>query len=90
MNKTELTAAIVSKTGLTKKDAAASLDAVLDTIKTALAEGDSVAITGFGAFHVKERPERTGRNPSTGETMTIKATKVPVFKAGKDLKEAVK
>ena len=90
MNKTELVESIVKETGFSKKDAAAALDATLNSIKNALAEGDSVSILGFGTFSVKERPERQGRNPATGEAMTIKASKSPVFKAGKALKDAVK
>ena len=90
MNKTELVESIVKETGFSKKDAAAALDATLNSIKNALAEGDSVSILGFGTFSVKERPERQGRNPATGEAMTIKASKSPVFKAGKGLKDVVK
>ncbi|MBR2256650.1 MAG: HU family DNA-binding protein [Blautia sp.] len=90
MNKTELVESIVKETGFSKKDAAAALDATLNGIKNALAEGDSVSILGFGTFSVKERPERQGRNPATGEAMMIKASKSPVFKAGKALKDAVK
>ena len=90
MNKTELVESISKESGLSKKDAAAALDATLNGIKNALAEGDSVSILGFGTFSVKERPERQGRNPATGEAMTIKASKSPVFKAGKALKDAVK
>ena len=96
MNKTELVESIVNETGLSKKDAAAALDATLNSIKNALSEGDTVSIlgfgsfSGFGTFSVKERPERQGRNPATGEPMTIKASKNPVFKAGKALKDVVK
>ena len=90
MNKTELVESIVKETGFSKKDAAAALDATLNGIKNALAEGDSVSILGFGTFSVKERPERQGRNPATSEPMTIKASKNPVFKAGKALKDVVK
>ncbi|MBR2258652.1 MAG: HU family DNA-binding protein [Blautia sp.] len=90
MNKTELVESISKESGLSKKDAAAALDATLNGIKNALAEGDSVSILGFGTFSVKERPERQGRNPATGEAMTIKASKSPVFKAGKGLKDVVK
>ena len=80
---------ISSATGLTKKDAATALDATLDSIKTALSEGDTVSILGFGTFSVKERPEREGRNPATGEIITIPARWNPSFRAGKALKEAV-
>ena len=90
MNKTELIASIADESGLSKKDAAAALDATLNAVKKALAEEDSVSILGFGTFSVKERPERQGRNPATGEPMTIKASKSPVFKPGKALKDAVK
>ena len=89
MNKTDLITSIAKESGLSKKDAAAALDATVDAIKTALAENDTVRILGFGSFSVKERPERQGRNPATGEAMTIKASKTPVFKAGKGLKDAV-
>ena len=90
MNKTELITSISTTTGLSKKDVTAALDATFDSIKTALSSGDTVSLLGFGTFSVKERPEREGRNPATGETMVIKAAKVPVFKAGKGLKDAVK
>ena len=89
MNKTDLITSIAKESGLLKKDAAAALDATVDAIKTALAENDTVRILGFGSFSVKERPERQGRNPATGEAMTINASKTPVFKAGKGLKDAV-
>ena len=89
MNKTDLIASISKESGLSKKDAAAALDATLNAIKNALAENDTVSILGFGTFSVKERPERQGRNPATAEPMTIKASKTPVFKAGKGLKDAV-
>ena len=89
MNKTDLITSIAKESGLSKKDAAAALDATVDAIKTSLAENDTVRILGFGSFSVKERPERQGRNPATGEAMTIKASKTPVFKAGKGLKDAV-
>ena len=90
MNKTELIASIANESCLSKKDAGAALEATLNSIKTALSEGDSVSILGFGTFSVKERLERQGRNPVTGEPMTIKASKNPVFKAGKSLKDVVK
>ena len=90
MNKTELIASIANESGLSKKDAGAALEATITTIKNVLADGDSVSILGFGTFSVKERPERQGRNPATGEPMTIKASKNPVFKAGKALKDVVK
>lgn len=89
MNKTELTEAIASEADLSKASAGRVLDAVIDTISGALSKGDQVAIAGFGTFLVRERGARTGRNPRTGEPMEIKASKVPSFKAGKALKDAV-
>ena len=90
MNKTELITSIAKETGLSRKDVASVLDATLERIKSALSSGDPVSILGFGTFSIKDRPEREGRNPATGETMTIKASKSVSFKAGKALKEAVK
>lgn len=90
MNKTELTRVVAEKAELTQKDAAAATQAVLDTITTALASEEKVQILGFGTFEVRERSARTGRNPQTGEEMQIAASKVPAFKAGKELKDAVK
>ena len=90
MTKTELAASVSTTTGLSKKDALSALDATLEAIKNALSSGDTVSILGFGTFSVKERPEREGRNPMTGEPMTIKASKSVSFKAGKGLKDAVK
>ncbi len=90
MNKTELIAAVAEKANLSKKDADAVLSAVIDSITGALKAGDKVQLIGFGTFEVRERPERTGRNPQTKETITIPATKVPAFKAGAALKNAVK
>ena len=89
MNKSELTAALVAKTGLAKKDAEKALNAVVDGITETLAAGDKVQIVGFGSFEVKERPARTARNPRTGEEIKIEASKAPVFKAGKALKATV-
>ena len=89
MNKTELVDAVSSQTGSAKTDAARAVDAVLDAISNALKAGDSVALVGFGTFAVKERAARSGRNPRTGETIEIAAAKMPVFKAGKGLKDAV-
>ncbi|HFJ9459156.1 DNA-binding protein [Bacillus cereus] len=89
MNKTELTKVVAEKAELTQKDAAAT-QALLDTITNALANGEKVQILGFGTFEVRERSARTGRNPQTGEEMQIAASKAPAFKAGKELKEAVK
>ncbi|PGO22647.1 DNA-binding protein [Bacillus cereus] len=90
MNKTELTKMIAEKAELTQKDAAAATQAVLDAITNALANEEKVQILGFGTFEVRERSARTGRNPQTGEAMQIAASKVPAFKAGKELKVAVK
>ena len=89
MNKTELIAAIAEKAGLTKKDAERALNATIDTIAAALAQGDKVQIAGLGSFEVKTREARTGRNPQTGETIQIAASKLPAFKAAKALKDAV-
>ncbi len=89
MNKAELISSISEKTELTKKDAEKALNAMLETITEALSSGDKVQLVGFGTFEARERAERQGRNPQTGEKITISATKVPVFKAGKALKEAV-
>lgn len=89
MNKSELVSAIAEESGLTKADAARALDATMTTITKALATGDSVAIIGFGTFAIGERAERTGRNPQTGKEMVIPAAKVPKFKPGKALKDAV-
>ncbi len=90
MNKTELVAAVAAKAELSKKDAEAAVTAVFDAVKDALADGDKVSLIGFGTFSVKERAAREGLNPRTKETITIPATKVPAFKAGSALKDAVK
>ena len=89
MNKMELVAAVAKNADLSKKDADAAVKAVFDAISEALAEGDRVQLIGFGTFEVAERPAREGRNPRTGETMKIAATKSPKFKAGKALKDKV-
>ena len=89
MNKAELTAAIVKKTGFTKKDAEKALGAVVDSITEALASGEKVQIVGFGSYEVRERPARVARHPRTGEQIKIEASKAPVFKAGKALKDSV-
>ncbi|MBR5569264.1 MAG: HU family DNA-binding protein [Oscillospiraceae bacterium] len=89
MNKTEIISAIAEKAGLTKKDAERALNATIDTIAAALAQGDKVQIAGLGSFEVKTREARTGRNPQTGETIQIAASKLPAFKAAKALKDAV-
>ncbi|MEE9397949.1 MAG: HU family DNA-binding protein [Methylococcales bacterium] len=89
MNKAELIDAISDSAGLTKADAGRALDGIITSVTDALAKGDSVSLIGFGTFAVKDRAERQGRNPQTGETITIKAAKIPSFKAGKALKDAV-
>lgn len=87
MNKTELVAEVAQKADLSRKDAQAAVDAVFNTITEALVKGDKVQLIGFGTFDVSERAEREGRNPRTGETMKIAASKSPRFKAGKPLKD---
>ena len=89
MNKTELIDAMASKTGLTKKNAELALNAFVESVSEELAKGEKVALVGFGTFEVSERAAREGRNPQTGETMKIAASKAPKFKAGKALKDAV-
>ena len=89
MNKTELIATVAEKAELSKKDSEKAVAAVLDAITESLKAGDKVALVGFGTFDVKDRPERTGKNPRTGEPVAIAATRVPTFKAGKGLKDAV-
>ena len=89
MNKTELVANVAEKAGLTKKDAEKALGAVIESIEEALVEGDKIQLIGFGTFDVKDRAARTGRNPQTGKEIKIAASKNPVFKAGKALKDAV-
>jgi DNA-binding protein HU-beta len=89
MNKAEFTAAVAEESEQTKVDAAKAVDAVIKVIEAALKKGDSVSIVGFGTFTVRKRAARTGRNPRTGATIKIKASKVPAFKAGKALKDAL-
>ena len=89
MNKTELIEAIAASADIPKAAAGRALDAVVDSITGALKSGDSVALVGFGTFGVKDRAARTGRNPQTGAPIQIKAARVPGFKAGKALKDAV-
>lgn len=89
MNKTELIAAIAAETDLSKSDVSRTLDSVLENLTQALARGESVQLIGFGAFGVSSRAERAGRNPATGEAMTIKASRVPKFTPGKALKDRV-
>ena len=89
MNKAELIAAVAEKTGLSKKDSEKAVSAAVDCIVETLVAGEKVSIVGFGAFDIKERGVRVGRNPKTREEIEIPATKVPFFKAGKALKDAV-
>jgi len=89
MNKSDLIAAVAAKTGETKKNAEASINAVVDVIAETLAKGDKIQLVGFGSFEVRSRAARKGRNPQTGKEMKIAAKKAPVFKAGKALKDAV-
>ncbi len=89
MNKTDLIAAVAQSAGLTKKDTERVLNAAFDAMTAALVNGEKVQISGFGAFEVKEREARIGRNPHTKEAIEIPATKVPVFKASKALKDNV-
>ncbi|GAB6254065.1 HU family DNA-binding protein [Bacillus cereus] len=90
INKKELTKVVAEKTELIQKDPVAATQIVLDTITNALANGEKVQILSFCTFEVRERSARTGRNPQTGKKMQIAASKAPAFKAGKELKEAVK
>ena len=89
MNKTELINQVAERAGLSKKDAEQALNAMLDTVSDALAQGDKVQLVGFGSFEIKARDARMGRNPRTKEPIEIPATKAPVFKAGKALKDRV-
>jgi DNA-binding protein HU-beta len=89
MNRMELVAAVAKKADLSKKDAEAAVKGVFDAITDALVEGDKVQLIGFGTFDVAERAAREGRNPRTGETMKIDASKAPRFKAGKALKDKI-
>ena len=89
MNKSELIAAIATKTGEAKKDAEATLNAFINVVSETLAKGDKVQLVGFGSFEVRKRAARKGRNPQTKEEIKIPASKAPVFKAGKALKDLV-
>lgn len=89
MNKVDMVNAISIKADCTKKDAAKYLDAVVETITETLAKGEKISLVGFGSFEVVDREARTGRNPQTGETIEIPASKAPKFKAGSKLKEIV-
>ena len=90
MSKQDFVEKVANEAGLSKKDAGAAVDAVLKTIEDELKSGGEVTFTGFGKFHVAERGAREGRNPRTGESMQIAATKVPRFTAGSGLKKAIK
>ncbi len=90
MTKPEIIEVVAKETGLTKKDTGAVINAFTDAIVKALKKGDKVQLVGFGTFEVAERPARTGRNPQTGATIKIAASKAPKFKVGKAFKEAVK
>lgn len=89
MNKSELISSISEKSDITKAEAEKALSAFIESIEEALANGDKVQLIGFGTFEVRERPARKGRNPQTNEEIMIEASKAPVFKAGKALKEIV-
>ncbi|MBR4953869.1 MAG: HU family DNA-binding protein [Oscillospiraceae bacterium] len=89
MNKTELINAVAEKTGLSKKDSEKAITATFDAITASLEAGDKVQLVGFGAFDIKERGARIGRNPKTKEEIQIPASRVPVFKAGKALKDVI-
>ena len=89
MNKTELVAAMAEQTNLSKKDAEAALKAFIDVVSEELKKGEKVQLVGFGTFEVSKRAAREGRNPQTGKTMSIPASKAPKFKAGKALKDSI-
>ena len=89
MNKTELVASVAEKAGMTKKDAEKAVSALFESIQEALAQNDKVQLIGFGTFETRERAARKGRNPQTGKEINIEASKSPVFKAGKALKDAI-
>lgn len=89
MTKSDLVDSVAAKAGMTKKDSARAVDAVFDTIKEQLKTGDKVQLVGFGSFEVKQREARVGRNPKTMEEIRIPSRRVPVFRPGKELKEAV-
>lgn len=89
MNKNDLVDAVAERTGLARSDAARAIEAVLGAVTDALKAGDAVALSGFGSFVAKTRAARTGRNPRTGETLSIPASRAPAFKAGKALKDAL-
>lgn len=89
MTKTDLIAQVAANTEMSKKNAEQAVNAVFEALSKAMSEGEKITISGFGTFEVRERPERKGRNPQTGAEITIEASKLPAFKAGKALKDAV-
>ena len=89
MNKSQLAEAAAERSGLSKGEATKALDAVLDSITSALQSGEKVSLTGFGTFEVRDRAARTARNPQTGQEMQVAASKAPAFKAGKGFKDAI-
>jgi len=90
VTKAELVSVVAEKTGFTKKDTSKLVDALLDAIVESLAAGEKVSLVGFGTFEVRERAARKGRNPQTGEAITIEARRVPAFRPGKSLKDAIR
>ena len=90
LNKADMISRVASRASLSKAEAAVAVDGVFEAIRDALAKGDSVGLTGFGTFSVRSRPARTGRNPQTGESIEIAASKAPAFKAGKALRDAIR
>ena len=90
MNKAELIEAVAESADISKASATRAVDTVIEQITQSLQKGDQVTLVGFGTFSVRERAERKGRNPQTGEEITIKAAKIPSFKAGKGLKDTIK
>jgi DNA-binding protein HU-beta len=89
LNKAELVADVAERSGLTKRDAEKAVNAVVESIEEALTKGEKVSLVGFGTFEVRERAARSGRNPRTGDTLQLAASRVPAFKAGKSLKENI-
>ena len=89
MNKADFVASVSEASGLTKVDAAKAVEGIIKVVEKALKKGDNVSLVGFGTFAVRKRAARTGRNPRTGATIKIKASKIPAFKAGKALKDAI-
>lgn len=89
MNKNELVAAVAERSGLSRRDSERAVNAFLDAVQDALAKGDKVSLVGFGTFEVRQRGARVGRNPQTGETVRIPATRVPAFRAGKGFKMVI-